>query len=836
MSACGLAVATRESRHDGAKPKAAGDCCAETNSTEAGLPRFLDSVQTKLEVGAPDDAFEREADAVAEAVQRDEPVRAPRVASSVPRYQRLCADCAEQLLAERSRPVNDGVVQRLLDDSGGDAPASTGGETSSALAPTVRTRLERSLGADLGGVRVHTGPAADEMAHWLGAKAFTHGQDIWLGAHQRPNDLGLMAHEVTHVLQQAGGMVPPGPVQHSSPDPHPPEDEDMALGQISAESSEPAGDDADDEDAGAEDGSGAGAAGGAEGGEEGRRNGELALHHRDLHAAQRAICTSGTGHSLAVQVRNGMERSFGTDLRHVRVHDDDAAHRAADTFDAEAFSLGQEIYFGRGRYLPDSPAGQGLIAHELAHVVQNRRAGAAALPGVKALSFSSLSRPGDAAEREADNAADAISAGRPAQITGTPTGRIQRSEKNAFGRALDWGGARLNQATDVVASGAKAAGEFAGQQLMKLLRAVAPQVADIIDEGPINFAKRKINEALDAHLPAAFGGFSLGEMIDAVSGWLGEAANFAKSLMKGDAKACAAFAGVMEKLTQFVTKLIDNPVIKTFTGALTKVWDFVGKAIKFVAAPIFDELAKQVSGAWSVLKKVASTVSGWISSAKKAIGSVWDQLMKALGFDGSSEDGVWAHIKKVGNEIWQTIKAKMAPVIEPMKKVASVISLLTPMGQIHAIVKYGPKLVKVAQWVWDNGLNPDKIREAPEEIRGMLTDLTGGVSGFKGVLQSGLDWLSGKVSSLADAVLGVASSISGLPLIGFAHDLFDEAKKTLKTLVGDIEKGAKDALAAIESTATKIGDFISPYKEVNGSLILAMASPPMIPVTLAGSA
>src|SRR5262249_31689789 len=143
----------------------------------------------------------------------------------------------------------------------------------------------------------------------------------------------------------------------------------------------------------------------------------------------------------------------------------------------------------------------------------------------------------------------------------------------------------------------------------------------------------------DAHLPAALGGFSISEMVDAVSGWLGDAAGFVKDLLKGDAKACEAFAGMMEKLTQFVTKLIDNPVVKTITGVLTKISDFVGKAIKFVAAPVFDELAKLLGGARSVIKKVASTVSGWISKAKQAIGGLWDDLMKALGFDGSSEDG-----------------------------------------------------------------------------------------------------------------------------------------------------------------------------------------------------
>lgn len=760
------------------------ECCSEEVLDAAGVPLFLGGAQTKLTVGAADDPFEREADAVADAVQRKAPAKAVHAASGTPLFQRLCSECAERVLEEDQRnPGVPKVIQRFAAAPEDSSPS--GADLVTGLAPSVRVPIERTLDTRLEAVRVHTGPTAQMLAHALGAKAFTHGHDIWLGARQRPEDLSLMAHEVTHVLQQTGGTGPAGAAQAR------PEDDD--AGNLTPESQETAGGDGDE---GGEAGANAGAGGAAGGADMPAGADGGGADAPEGHPGGRAGGARG-GHG-GLQLIHGSVDAAAAPVAHARLAFDATADRQA-------------------------PAGKGprrgdLFAIGTGFAPRPYMALPGAAPGPKA-DFSGRPTAG---------------AGHPALSVSRGGTQIQRKEEDALDRALNWGAARLDQATGAVTSGVKAAGRFAGSQLMSLLRTVAPQVADIVEEGPINFAKRKINEALDAHLPSALGGFSLGELIDAVSGWLGEAASFAKGLLKGDAKACAAFAGMMEKLTQFVTRLIDNPVIKTFTGALTKVSNFVGKALKFVAAPVFDAIARQVSGAWSVLKQVASTVSGWISRAKKAMGALWDELKEALGFDGSSEDGVWAHIKKVGEEIWEAIKARMAPVIEPMKKVASVAALLTPMGQVHAIVKYGPKLVKVAQWIWDNGLNPAKIREAPEEIRGMLTDLTSGVSGFKGVLQSGLNWLSEKVSSLADAVLGVASSLTGLPLIGFAHDLFEEARKTLKTLVADIQKGAKDALAAIEATATRVVDFISPYKEVISSLILAIVSPPMIPLIFAG--
>lgn len=72
----------------------------------------------------------------------------------------------------------------------------------------------------------------------------------------------------------------------------------------------------------------------------------------------------GTGH------RRPFERFFGADLSRVRVHDDAAAHASARDLNALAFTLGPNLYFGRGQYRPHTPEGQKLLAHELAHVVQ----------------------------------------------------------------------------------------------------------------------------------------------------------------------------------------------------------------------------------------------------------------------------------------------------------------------------------------------------------------------------------------------------------------------------------------------------------------------------------
>ena len=103
------------------------------------------------------------------------------------------------------------------------------------------------------------------------------------------------------------------------------------------------------------------------------------------------------GQPLPNVVRERMERAFGHDFSHVRIHTDGAAADTSMQLNAVAFAIGSDIYFGRGAWAPGTPSGDELLAHELTHVVQadeNR------LPGPKGPGMD-VSSPNDRHEQEA---------------------------------------------------------------------------------------------------------------------------------------------------------------------------------------------------------------------------------------------------------------------------------------------------------------------------------------------------------------------------------------------------------------------------------------------------
>lgn len=152
-------------------------------------------IQPKLEVGRPNDKYEREANRVAEQV-----VHMP---SPPPRSQ---AGAAVAVLQRTTRqPIRSGpnegaeapaLVQQVLDSSG--HPLDLG----------TRTEMETRFGQDFRDVRVHTDTKAAESARAVGALAYTAGRDIVFdhGRYSPDTHSGrhLLAHELTHVVQQKG--------------------------------------------------------------------------------------------------------------------------------------------------------------------------------------------------------------------------------------------------------------------------------------------------------------------------------------------------------------------------------------------------------------------------------------------------------------------------------------------------------------------------------------------------------------------------------------------------------------------------------------------------------
>lgn len=150
-------------------------------------------IQAKLTVGAAHDPLEQQADRVADQVV------------SRASIQRNPATDEVQTARDGSMGsfiAGAGFEQRLDNASGGNA-----------LDPQTRSRMEAGIGADFSNVRIHTDAQASQLNRSISARAFTRGRDVFFDRGQyNPGSIAgqrLIAHELTHVVQQGGAHGAP---------------------------------------------------------------------------------------------------------------------------------------------------------------------------------------------------------------------------------------------------------------------------------------------------------------------------------------------------------------------------------------------------------------------------------------------------------------------------------------------------------------------------------------------------------------------------------------------------------------------------------------------------
>jgi hypothetical protein len=182
-------------------------------------------IQPKLTIGEPGDKYEQEADQVAaqvvnqihspaaqKAVQRQEEPEEELQMKPMNTIQRQDAIEEEEL---QMKPMN--MIQRQSGTEAAppdlESSIQQARGSGQAMPNQLRLKMEQSFGADFSGVKVHTDGRSNQLNQAIQAKAFTTGQDIFFRQGQYdPGSRGgqeLLAHELTHVVQQGGSAVKP---------------------------------------------------------------------------------------------------------------------------------------------------------------------------------------------------------------------------------------------------------------------------------------------------------------------------------------------------------------------------------------------------------------------------------------------------------------------------------------------------------------------------------------------------------------------------------------------------------------------------------------------------
>lgn len=521
----------------------------------------------------------------------------------------------------------------------------------------------------------------------------------------------------------------------------------------------------------------------------------------DVDTAVRIQSMRGKGTPLPDGERQFFEDRMGADFSGVRIHTNSDAVETSQQIQAKAYTIGNDIAFNDGEYRPGTENGRHLLAHELTHTIQQGAVGALATPaspiGIQRLSFDDVA--------------------------------------NTFDAGLEYAGDMVESGIDAAGEAVDGALEMGADAFMAIIRTVAPQLAELLQNGPSGMLLETIEGGIQNWLTTIFGDVDISSVVTELAANVNGVISIVQGVAAGDPAACQAFSNSLDSIRNFVEQFMDNPVIHKIQATFATVKDVLQQLSQLILAPIFDTLMEVAGGIFSQVKGLATTISGWIGNVRDYMSAAWDWLMEQMGLTGGDEEGVWSWLQEQVADVWDDIKETLQPVMGPLQTVLGALLIFSPAGPVVIALRYGPQISEAIQWLWAHKDDPNIIENAHQEMGDtILPQLLTSLQGFGTSFQDVITELVGQITEISAGVSEFLGALTNIPLLNIAQT-------AVQNISQGIQQFASWALESLQSAGQSIAEIyqafvakFQPYIEVLTSIAMAIGNPYMIPVILAG--
>jgi hypothetical protein len=516
-----------------------------------------------------------------------------------------------------------------------------------------------------------------------------------------------------------------------------------------------------------------------------------------------AMSADSAAQPLDPGTRRFMESRFGRDLADVRVHTDRPAAESASALGADAYTSGRDVYFAAGKYAPETAEGQHLLAHELAHTVQQADGRTPEAVAARASDGLIVGRPDDPMEEEAERAADAITSGvaGPAAVSADHTPAVRRQEAPAPEAKKDEG--VLNYLSRKALEGAEATINYLAPGVVPLLRGIGAYLTEKITAGIDTLfgglvtlvQKEGVVGALESLVGKALGG---------ITGALGQLASGACQGL------VAAASALLDLAKTFVGQQIEG--LRRAAGA---VGDFFEEAWAWLGLPDFEAIKKAAGRAWAFVEEQADWLWKKLEPVRKAGARFLGWLRETFELGLESADGLLESLRKKALAAWAKVKPAIQPILGPLKTVGTALFLLTPAGwTVLGAAAFWEGLRLAA-----NVLGSYELKNAPAYLREhVLPLILAGANGAMAALGRVCSFLSKVTDDVLAAVGSVLDALGGTALlklarqaVGAAASFFGKVAAVAKGgLCGLIEQG----VALIRRYSGPIGEMLEALRQL----------------------
>ncbi|MFN5157863.1 MAG: DUF4157 domain-containing protein [Betaproteobacteria bacterium] len=409
------------------------------------------------------------------------------------------------------------------------------------------------------------------------------------------------------------------------------------------------------------------------------------------------------GTPLPQPLRRYMEPRFGADFSAVRLHTDAEAARLAQRLGARAVTTGEHVFVGAGQFQPDSAAGRELIAHELAHTVQQ-----GAAPQQRAV------------QRDVD-----------VTLTPQPRGRVQRGVVDSILDAL-----------------AGLAANVPGYTLLTL----------IIGRNPINMraVERNVTNVLRAFIGLIPGGEILFQVlqrygvVDRIGNWVNtqtaalglnfqtvrdafvrftDTLGILDIVSPGDVwrRARAIFTPIIDRITGFVGGLVTQAVtwlketfMEPLSGFCRQVPGYSLVAVMLGRDPFTDAPVPRT--ALTVVRAFAEFIPGGTEKVDQLVQSgALDRAYAWFQQETGARNLTWARVTGTFTAAWNALQ--LADVLHPIETLQRIVGLFRPLF-VDLVSFAGAALMKLLELIYEAAMGAGGRRILDILMRARATFVT----------------------------------------------------------------------------------------------------------------
>ncbi|WP_295721202.1 DUF4157 domain-containing protein [Mucilaginibacter sp.] len=649
----------------------------------------------------------------------------------------------------------------------------------SPMPERTQSFMESRFGYDFSDVRIHTGNDAANMSRDLNAKAFTVGNNIYFNHGNFSPDTSegkqLLAHELTHTLQQGGSSVKKKQVQGSV-------SESLRTNQT-----------------------------------------ESFIQRKSNHAETAQLETSSASQTEIKPDVVGQKNITGSHTGYAAPPPDNTPEKPTSPQNINIQK--KEDFSSMGKF---STRANFLQSQAIQTDIEP-----GSIPGVNFIQrkCAACDQEEKIQRKESTGFSAAIQQPLPVagvnNISNAPKQHIQRNAiTSALGSAWDATGGRVVSA---VGDAASSAIEWVEDQAESIIERIAPGLLDFLRGDIIDNIKNLLARAVDA----ATGGLFSRLQAEGLQGILED---FISSLIDtvsgGVERGCQAFAVLAQKILDFIRSL-GGAALQRIRAFFQQVGSLLSSFWNNFALPIWDAIKAVAGTVWEWITSTAAWLWELIRPIRETIARAWNWLMRQFGIAWRAGGSVLDWIKGKAEQAWNWLMEAIEPIKTPLMVIGGILLMLSPLGPVVAIGAGAYAIYRGVQWVRANWNSEVFVRFRAYLQENILDVITAGIETLKDNVVGAFNWVANTLLSLQEPIVTLLENIGTIAVFRFIQRGIQSFANTIRRVVTWAGARLTEIGHHIINVARDIWEFIRPYAEIVAKLAFLLMNPWLIPIVLA---